>query len=105
MRVQKDVPFIRNTSSFFIFSWSVMHVINEDSPYYNMTAEDLKNQGIEMSVSIIGHDETFSQTVHASCIYSPEDFVFNKKFADIINTEGNLTRSIDYTKFDVIVDI
>lgn len=102
MRIQKDVNFTRSTSSFFVLSWTVMHTIDESSPFYNMSAADIIKEKLEMSVSVIGHDETFSQTVHASCIYSPDDFIFDKNFADIITIKDGLAASMDFTQFNVL---
>lgn len=104
MRLQKDIKFIRQTSSFFILSWTVMHLIDNESPFYNRTSEDLIRDNIDISVSVIGHDETFSQTVHASCIYSPQDIVFDKKFEDILNTQSGRATVIDFTKFNLLKD-
>ncbi|MEQ1722013.1 MAG: ion channel [Pseudobdellovibrio sp.] len=103
MRIQKDIKFIRETSSFFVLSWTVMHVIDETSPFYNLSFNDLKDQNIDLSVSVIGHDESFSQNVHASCVYSPEDFIFNKNFADIISSENGKATTIDYTQFNKLI--
>ncbi len=101
MRMQKDIQFVRSTSSFFILSWSVFHIIDEKSPFYGLKEADFVAQNIEMSVSVIGHDETFSQSVHSSGIYQSDDFVFNQDFEDILYSKNGRTNSIDYTKFDL----
>ena len=104
MRTQNDVIFKRSSSSFFILTWTVMHTIDETSPFYGLSQKDLIAQNIEMSVSVMGYDETYSQTVHASCVYAPEDFIFDKRFADLILSAPNgAATAIDYTKFDQLL--
>ena len=51
----------------------------------------------------IGLDETFSQQVHARHSYVPEEFVYDMRFADIIGTEPDGSRYVDYSRFDTLV--
>lgn len=103
MRRQYDLHLIRDRTTFFALSWTVMHVIDEKSPFYKLTKQDLIEKNIELAVSATGHDETFSQTVYANCIYSPEDFVFDKQFVDVIISNNSRVEAVDYGKFHELV--
>ena len=104
MRKQFDIKLIRSETNFFALSWVLMHTIDEQSPLYGVTQKDLVDKKIEIGVSLTGHDETFSQTVFANCLYGPEDFVFDRQFQDVlINNDQGLVVCVDYTKFHDLV--
>ncbi len=99
IRRQVDLNLVRNSSLFFALSWSVMHVIDQTSPLYNLTLEDLINQNIEIGMSVIGYDSTFSQTIHANCMYVADDVVFDQYFEDIFKIQDGKVLSLNYDKF------
>jgi inward rectifier potassium channel len=93
----------RDRVVFFPLSWTIVHPIDETSPLYGMSAEDLRKSRGEFLVLLTGFDETFSQTVNARSSYLPEEVVWNARFADIFNRpadDGLLT--IDVRKLHSI---
>ena len=99
LRRQVDLPLIRNNSLFFALTWVVIHIIDEKSPFFGKTKEDLIRENIEVAVSVTGLDETVSQTIHSNCIYSPEDMFFNRQFEDVLFSHRGKVQHIDYRKF------
>jgi inward rectifier potassium channel len=96
----------RDRVVFFPLSWTIVHPIDETSPFYGMSAEDLRKTMGEFLVLLTGFDETFSQTVHARSSYLAEEVVWNARFADIFNRpadDGLLT--IDVRKLHSIEPI
>lgn len=61
-------------------NWTLVHIINEESPMYGFTKEDLSNARAEMLVFVQGFDESFSNTVISRTSYTYEEFVFGAKF-------------------------
>ncbi|MBW0178403.1 ion channel [Sediminibacterium sp.] len=61
-------------------NWTLVHIINEDSPIYGLTKEDLSNAHAEMLVFVQGFDESFSNTVISRTSYTYEEFVYGAKF-------------------------
>jgi inward rectifier potassium channel len=68
---------------FFPLSWTIVHPIDEDSPMWGMTAEELAARDAEFLVLLSGIDETFSQLVHARTSYKPRDIIFGHRFVNI----------------------
>ncbi len=99
IRRQIDLKLIRSSSLFFALTWSVMHIIDETSPLYNLTAEDILRENIEFAVSLIGHDSTFLQTVHANLIYPPDSIIFDRYFADVIESTNGKVNALRYDRF------
>lgn len=79
----------REKLSFFPLAWTVVHPIDEESPLYNLTPEDLKTSDAEILILLTAIDEGFSQIVHSRTSYKPEEIIWDAKFVDIYNKAGN----------------
>lgn len=93
----------RSKVSFFPLNWTVVHPIDEASPLYGRTAEDLRASEAEFLILLTGIDETFSQTVHARSSYRWDEMVWNAKFGSIYNQPlNNDELTIDMRRLHVI---
>ena len=74
-----------------------MHPIDETSPLYGKTAEDLERLQAEFVVLIKGFDDTFSQTVHSRYSYRYDEISWHSKFqpAFAINAAGDMVLDVD----------
>lgn len=77
----------RDKVTFFPLSWTVVHPLDESSPLYGVTHEEMIEQGAEFLVLLTGIDETFSQTVHTRSSYKADEIVWNARFTDIYNRD------------------
>lgn len=68
---------------FFPLSWTVVHPIDERSPMYRLTQEELIASDAEFLILLTGTDETFSQTVHARSSYRADEVVWGAKFSNV----------------------
>lgn len=97
-----DIKLERDRSPFFLLTWSVMHKIDQSSPFYGFTQEDFIKNKVNLFVSLTGYDEIYSQTVHAGFRYNSNEIQFSKKFVDVVEVLQDGTRKIDFTKFHEI---
>jgi len=89
----------RRKVTFFPLAWTVVHPINEKSPLYGLTEQDIKATDGEILILLTAIDETFVQTVHARSSYKPNSIKFGRKFASIYNeVEDGRPISIDVRK-------
>ncbi|MBC7796782.1 MAG: hypothetical protein H7Z37_07915, partial [Pyrinomonadaceae bacterium] len=63
----------RQQVTFFSLSWTIVHQIDEASPLYGLTHQDLTKMDAELMILLTGIDETFSQTVHTRSSYKPSE--------------------------------
>jgi inward rectifier potassium channel len=70
----------RKSVYFFPLSWTIVHPIDEDSPFYNKSAKELKELQTEVLVQFKAFDDTFSQTVHTRFSYIVDEIIWNAKF-------------------------
>jgi len=75
----------RRKVTFFPLAWTVVHPIDEKSPMYGLTPEDLVATDAEILILLTAVDETFVQTVHARSSYKPKSIHFGHKFASLYN--------------------
>jgi inward rectifier potassium channel len=82
-----------------------VHPIDETSPMFAMTHDDLVDSEAEFLILLSGIDETFAQTVHARSSYKAEEIVYGKKFANMFNPVGSDgTISIDVSLLSAVDD-
>ncbi len=61
-------------------SWTLVHPIDDKSPLYNLTKEDIIKNNTEILVFVRAFDETFSNTVVARTSYLGKEILFGAKF-------------------------
>lgn len=94
-----DLKLLRNQTPNFSLSWLVMHIIDESSPLYGMTAESLTHTNSLLMVSVSGIDETVGQVVHARYSYGANEILWNHRFVDIMHHTSDGNRYVDYNHF------
>jgi inward rectifier potassium channel len=90
----------RESVVFFPLSWTVVHTIDQDSPLFGITEDELCGSGAEFLILLTGMDETFSQVVNARSSYRANEIVWNAKFSDIFvyDPEGRMA-GVDMKRF------
>jgi inward rectifier potassium channel len=61
-------------------SWTVVHPIDENSPFNGFTEEDMKTTDVELYVMLRGFDDVFSNYVQQRTSYTFNEILFNRKF-------------------------
>jgi len=82
---------------FLALTWTIVHVIDSESPLYGKTPADLEQLQAELLILVKGVDDRFSQTVHARYSYRYDEIVWGAKFAQAfdINEDGDLRLDVD----------
>jgi inward rectifier potassium channel len=75
----------RSSVVFFPLSWTIVHPIDDKSPFHGRSAAELEACDVEIMILVTGTDETFSQTVHARSSYKPSEIVFDHRFVNVYN--------------------
>ena len=99
MRRFYRLPLSRNRSSLFALTWTVMHPINETSPLYGITLDEMLEKDIEILITLTGIDQTVSDNIHAHHSYIPTEILWNHRFVDILSQVRDGRRSVDYNRF------
>ena len=99
MRRLIDLKLVRDVQPFFAISWTLMHEIDETSPFFGKTSEEVKKAGWRVNVNLTGHDGTLSQTIYAAHFYDADALVFGARYVDVISSLPDGRLQIDLRKF------
>ena len=94
-----ELPLVRNEHPALALSWTLYHVLDEESPLYGLNADDLDASKVSLIVVVSGYDVVAAQTVHARRSYDHSDIRFGQRYADIIGTSEDGRIRIDYGRF------
>jgi len=73
----------RSNIDFFPLSWIIVHPIDESSPLYGYTKEEMDKSDAEFLILFKAFDDTFSQTVNARTSYKYNELAWNVNFASV----------------------
>ncbi len=85
---------------FFPTVWTVNHVINEDSPMYGKSLEDLRKSDAEFMILFKAYDDTFAQTVNARYSYTHDELVSGVKYRHIISIDGTGRTTVELDRLN-----
>lgn len=95
----------RKSILFFPLNWTLVHVMDEKSPFGNKTKEEMKAMDAEILVMIKGFDDTFSQTVHSRYSYKCDEIVWGAKFTPVYETQLSGEIVLDFDKMHDYVEV
>lgn len=98
-----DLQLVRDRQVGMTRGWTVMHVIDEASPFYAMSAVDLAKAEAEINIALTGIDSITTQTVHSIHHYADTNIKFGYRFEDTLQTLPDGQFLLDLRNFDVIV--
>ena len=105
VRRLQDLKLVRAQTPILALSWVVMHSIDETSPLYGITVDELAEGDLQIIVMLTGLDDTLSQTIHARQIYLADNILWNVRFVDVLYRTPDGERHIDYTHFHEVVPL
>ena len=100
-----DLELERDNVPIFSLTWTLAHIIDEQSALYGLDKQAIENRGMMLIITLDGIEEIFAQSVHTNHVYEAQDILLDKRFVDIIVKDKQGERIIDYTKFDEIEEL
>lgn len=94
-----DLCLEREQHPMFVLGWSLIHIINENSPLFGATTESLKSVNAALILSVEGVDETTNQNQRARHYYPCELIRWNHRYVDIFDENAEQTQHIHYSRF------
>lgn len=87
-----------------VLNWTIVHPINEKSPFWGLSQEDIQNLQPEVSALLIGFDEVYSSTVMARNSYALNDLFFGYRFAPMY-FRGKSNTKLDLSLLDSVEEV
>jgi inward rectifier potassium channel len=94
-----ELPLLRNESPALALSWTLHHVLDENSPLFGLNRADLEAANISFVVVVSGYDVVAAQTVHARKLYDHPDVRFGHRYVDVLAVSEDGKVRIDYGRF------
>jgi inward rectifier potassium channel len=89
-----------NKLSFLPINWTLVHPMDENSPLFNKTPEELQKSDLEFLILIKGFDDTFSQVVHSRHSYIFHEIIWGAKFVRPFYSDEDGTTILDADLLD-----
>jgi inward rectifier potassium channel len=88
-----ELPLLRHESPALALSWTLYHMIDEQSPLHGMGPAELDAADVSLVVVVS------AQTVHARKSYEHHDILFGRRYVDVLGTSDDGRVRIDYGRF------
>jgi inward rectifier potassium channel len=70
--------------SFLPLSWTIVHPIDENSPVFGLSIEELNKRDSEIIILLKGTSDTISQTIYSRHSYKAKDILTGRKFKPLL---------------------
>ena len=94
-----DVPLVRDRAQALARSWTVQHRIGPGSPFAGATPQSMEKEEAELTLIIVGTDDTSMQTVFARHVWFPRDIAWGARLADVLAELPNGDMTLDLSRF------
>lgn len=95
----QPMPLTRPSTPLFPLLWMGVHPIDDRSPLYGLSREELEESGAQILVTVLGIDEDLGQPLHASYSYLASDIIWDARLEDIIVIDEEGDRMVDFRGF------
>ncbi len=103
MRRLYDLKLVRDMQPVFRISWTLMHVIDEQSPLSDLVTDGaFAAADARVVVSMMGYDAVVGQTTHASFVYGADHVRVGHRYVDASRNDGPNGLILDYAKFHLV---
>lgn len=87
----QSLPLERQSVVMFPLNWTIVHIIDSESPLRGLTPGELEARNAEFIIFIEGFDETYSQQIHATRSYTWKELQWGVRFAPMYHHEPGYT--------------
>lgn len=95
--IQMDNP-VGTNGVFLVSPLIICHIIDKNSPLYELSASDLQHEDMEVIVVLEGVVETTGITTQARTSYLSEEILWGQRFVPTVSEEDGMY-AVDYSKF------
>ncbi|MBO9730919.1 MAG: transporter [Chitinophaga sp.] len=86
-----SLPLERRMVETLSMNWTVVHLIDDDSPLLGFSAEDMEAADVEIYVTVKGFNDVYANTVLQRTSYTYQEIQHNRKFVPMYRESRNTT--------------
>jgi inward rectifier potassium channel len=76
-----------------------MHPIDEQSPLYGITTDQMYDMEFEIMILLSGTDDTLADVIYARHSYTPDEILMGHRFVDVLSIRADGRRTVDLNRF------
>lgn len=95
----------RKKINLFPLSWTLVHPVDESSPLWNVSEDELHEMKVELIVLVKAFDDTFSQTVYSRSSYRSHEILPGRKFLPMFFVEESGHTRLDLRLIDAMEQV
>jgi inward rectifier potassium channel len=84
-----NIKLERDQVMFLPLNWTLVHLIDPESPLYEVSPEELRAQLAELLILFRGYDDTYAQDIHARSSYRFDEIRWNHRFVRPYQTDAD----------------
>jgi inward rectifier potassium channel len=105
VRQYRQLKLERESVLFLPLTWTIVHPIDDQSPLFKLTPEDLERSQAEFLILLKAYDDTFSQTVFARYSYRHGEVQWDKRFVPAFSVDGNGDMVVELDRLGEVTDV
>lgn len=99
-----QLPLTMNRIEILALTWTLVHKIDESSPFWNQSKEDIIKLNPEFLLLVNGFDEIYSERTRSRKSYIANDIIWNKNFATIFKSRKDGVVEMDVRDINKVID-
>ncbi|MFN5711952.1 MAG: ion channel [Bacteroidota bacterium] len=97
-----DLPLETKKVNFLPLPWTIVHAIDENSPFFGIAAQELIEAAAEFIIMVKAYDDTFSQNIYKRYSYTAAEIIWGAKFNVIYKNDDDGVVNLMMDKFQEI---
>ena len=97
-----DLQLVRDDLPIFPLTWTLMHVINEQSPLWGLTPADLAKREVRLFVSVEARDDALGAQVQDLGFFTHEQILFGKRYGEAVSVDEAGRTVADLSRLSLI---
>ncbi len=90
---------------FLPLTWTVVHPIDEASPLYGKTLDDLSDSQAELLILVKAFDDTFGQFVHSRYSYRFDEILWGAKFLPAFSVTNDGDMALELNRLNEVEEV
>jgi inward rectifier potassium channel len=97
-----DLKLVRDNLPIFPLTWTMMHVIDAESPLHALTAEEMQVQETRFFLSVEARDAALGQVVQDLAAYRHHQVSFGKRYVDAVSVDEHGRTTADISRLSLL---
>ena len=97
-----DIRLLRNELPIFPLTWTLEHPIDEQSPLFGLTTQDLEQREARFFIAVDARDTALGATVQDIGAFKFDQIIFNKRYSEAVSIDEEGRTIADLTRLSLI---